>query len=101
MGNAYKPMAVSFQCMTKSITIKKKNKIKQKKKSLVTKQNLRWLNGNINKSTYGVNGCWSEVEVSRLNIEVPMRETEGLLKSMDICRFFLSNNIIFQWHIST
>ena len=33
MGNTCKPMAVSFQCMTKSRTNKKKNKkIKNKKK---------------------------------------------------------------------
>ena len=27
MGNTYKPMAVSFQCMTKSTTIKKKENL--------------------------------------------------------------------------
>ena len=32
MGNTCKPMAVSFQCMTKSTTNKKKIKIKIKKK---------------------------------------------------------------------
>ena len=32
MGNTCKPMAVSFQCMTKSTTIKKKKKHKEKKK---------------------------------------------------------------------
>ena len=32
MGNTCKPMAVSFQCMTKSTTIKKKKKKKAKKK---------------------------------------------------------------------
>ena len=35
MGNTCKPMAASFQCMTKSTTIKKKNylvKVKKKKK---------------------------------------------------------------------
>ena len=32
MGNTCKPMAVSFQCMTKSTTIKKKKKRKGKKK---------------------------------------------------------------------
>ena len=34
MGNTCKPMAASFQCMTKSTTIKKKNylvKVKKKK----------------------------------------------------------------------
>ena len=31
MGNTCKPMAVSFQCMTKSTTNKKKIKIKSKK----------------------------------------------------------------------
>ena len=31
MGNTCKPMAVSFQCMTKSTTIKKKIKKKLKK----------------------------------------------------------------------
>ena len=30
MGNTCKPLAVSFQCMTKSTTNKKKNKIKIK-----------------------------------------------------------------------
>ena len=30
MGNTCKPMAVSFQCMTKSTTIKKKKKKKNK-----------------------------------------------------------------------
>ena len=30
MGNTCKPMAVSFQCMTKSTTIKKKKKVKKK-----------------------------------------------------------------------
>ena len=36
MGNTCKPMAVSFQCMTKSTTIKKKNKEnKQTKKENV------------------------------------------------------------------
>ena len=32
MGNTCKPLAVSFQCMTKSTTNKKKIKIKIKKK---------------------------------------------------------------------
>ena len=32
MGNTCKPLAVSFQCMTKSTTNKKKNKKKKKKK---------------------------------------------------------------------
>ena len=32
MGNTCKPMAVSFQCMTKSTTIKKKRKETIKKK---------------------------------------------------------------------
>ena len=32
MGNTCKPMAVSFQCMTKSTTIKKKKKNKERKK---------------------------------------------------------------------
>ena len=32
MGNTCKPMAVSFQCMTKSTTIKKKEKKQQQKK---------------------------------------------------------------------
>ena len=31
MGNTCKPMAVSFQCMTKSTTIKKNNNKKNKK----------------------------------------------------------------------
>ena len=31
MGNTCKPMAVSFQCMTKSTTIKKKKERKKKK----------------------------------------------------------------------
>ena len=34
MGNTCKPMAVSFQCMTKFTTNKKKIKIKKKKKGL-------------------------------------------------------------------
>ena len=33
MGNTCKPMAVSYQCMTKSTTIKRKKKNKLKKKS--------------------------------------------------------------------
>ena len=33
MGNTCKPMAVSFQCMTKSTTIKKIKKLKTRKKS--------------------------------------------------------------------
>ena len=33
MGNTCKPMAVSFQCMTKSTTIKKKKKKKKESKS--------------------------------------------------------------------
>ena len=32
MGNTCRPMAVSFQCMTKSTTIKKNNNKKQRKK---------------------------------------------------------------------
>ena len=32
MGNTCKPMAVSFQCMTKSTTNKKKKKAKKKKR---------------------------------------------------------------------
>ena len=32
MGNSCKPMAVSFQCMTKSTTIKKKKKERKEKK---------------------------------------------------------------------
>lgn len=35
------------------------------------------------------------MEVSRLNIEVPMREAEGLLRSMNIGKFALSHDIIF------
>ena len=35
MGNTCKPMAVSFQCMTKSTTIKKKKINKLKKKELI------------------------------------------------------------------
>ena len=34
MGNTCKPMAVSFQCMTKSTTIKKKEESKKKKKNV-------------------------------------------------------------------
>ena len=34
MGNTCKPMAVSFQCMTKSTTIKKKKKKERKKRIL-------------------------------------------------------------------
>ena len=36
MGNTCKPMAVSFQCMTKSTTIKKKKKERKKKEVLMT-----------------------------------------------------------------
>ena len=41
MGNTCKPMAVSFQCMTKSTTIKKKEKEKKKesKSDLIMKVN--------------------------------------------------------------
>ena len=35
MGNTYKPMADSFQCMTKSTTIKKKRKKKNKLRKLL------------------------------------------------------------------
>ena len=35
MGNTCKPMAVSFQCMTKSTKIKKNKKNKLKKKELI------------------------------------------------------------------
>ena len=35
MGNTCKPMAVSFQCMTKSTTIKKKKKERKGKKELI------------------------------------------------------------------
>ena len=34
MGNTCKPMAVSFQCMTKSTTIKKKKKRKKERMGL-------------------------------------------------------------------
>ena len=42
MGNTCKPMAVSFQCMTKSTTKKKKKKVKgqQEKKKKSLKKNL-------------------------------------------------------------
>ena len=33
MGNTCKPMAVSFECMTKSTTIKKKHNVKNIKKN--------------------------------------------------------------------
>ena len=36
MGNTCKPMAVSFQCMTKSTTNKKKNKKKKLKRVKAT-----------------------------------------------------------------
>ena len=36
MGNTCKPMAVSFQCMTKSTTIKKKKKKKRQWKATLT-----------------------------------------------------------------
>ena len=39
MGNTCKPMAVSFQCMTKSTTNKKK---KKKKKKTVNYLNIFW-----------------------------------------------------------
>ena len=37
MGNTCKPMAVSFQCMTKSTTIKKKNVISAKTRKIQIK----------------------------------------------------------------
>ena len=36
MGNTCKPMAVSFQCMTKSTTIKKKKMLTEKKKKKIS-----------------------------------------------------------------
>ena len=38
MGNTCKPLAVSFQCMTKSTKNKKKKKIKKKKKHFILYQ---------------------------------------------------------------
>ena len=40
MGNTCKSMAVSFQCMTKSTTIKKKEKKRKEKETLKKKQTL-------------------------------------------------------------
>ena len=42
MGNTCKPMAVSFQCMTKSTTIKNNNNKKKKKESWVLKNWCFW-----------------------------------------------------------
>ena len=39
MGNTCKPLAVSFQCMTKSTTKKKKNKPNLLRKKKIAKQN--------------------------------------------------------------
>ena len=38
MGNTCKPMAVSFQCMTKFTTHKKIKKLKKKKKELISSE---------------------------------------------------------------
>ena len=43
MGNTCKPMAVSFQCMTKSTTNKKKIKIKKNKMSDYYSKKIKWL----------------------------------------------------------
>ena len=55
MGNICKPMADSFQCMTKSTTIKKKKRTVSLKKTLILgkiegrrrrgRQRMRWLDG--------------------------------------------------------
>ena len=53
MGNTCEPMAVSFQCMTKSTTIKKK----KKKKRTTEDEMAGWhnqLNGHVFESTQGV-----------------------------------------------
>ena len=73
MGNTCKPMAVSFQCMTKSTTIKKKKKVK-KKTCLFTE---KWLQGdpalakNLQKllqrskvKCFGLSGGWDRVVFS-------------------------------------
>ena len=41
MGNTCKPMAVSFQCMTKSTTIKKKKKVKEESEKVGLKLNIQ------------------------------------------------------------
>ena len=41
MGNTCKPMAVSFQCMTKFTTNKKKRKKKKKKRKLSNEELMR------------------------------------------------------------
>ena len=56
MGNTCKPMAVSFQCMTKFTTIKKKKRTDSLEKTLIMgkiedglrrgRQRMRWLGGN-------------------------------------------------------
>ena len=46
MGNTCKPLAVSFQCMTKSTTKKKKKGKKSKKKKRVTNKGLLHSTGN-------------------------------------------------------
>ena len=45
MGNTCKPMAVSFQCMTKFTTNKKKRKKKEKKKKKKRKKKRQSLSG--------------------------------------------------------
>ena len=41
MGNICKPMAVSFQCMTKFTTIKKKKKVKEESEKAGLKHNIQ------------------------------------------------------------
>ena len=50
MGTTCKPLAVSFQCMTKSTTNKKKKKQKKKKKKRIKSRG--FLGGSVIKNTH-------------------------------------------------
>ena len=43
MGNTCKPMAVSFQCMTKSTTIKNNNNNKKENKTTTKNKSSYWI----------------------------------------------------------
>ena len=51
MGNTCKPMAVSFQCMTKFTTNKKKEMLKKKKRKGETLNSKRYMYPNVHSST--------------------------------------------------